>query len=98
MYSRPAGAIYDIVPVNSKNKAKGYPPSWIASGTTKYIPISIMGGEGYSNFVSALWDYAFNQDTALVLSFGADCSQAPGLWFHHAVQRKLVPAHQGGLG
>ena len=79
MYSRPAGAIYDIVPVNSKNNVRASIVD--SSGTTKYIPISIMGGEGYSNFVSALWDYAFYQDTALVLSFGADCSQAPGYGF-----------------
>ena len=29
----------------------------------------------------AIWDYAFLQDTALVISFGTDCSQAYGFGF-----------------
>ncbi len=49
-----------------------------ASGTTAYNADAVMGGEGPGTFVSAIWDYAFIQDTALVISFGTDCSQAYG--------------------
>ena len=79
MYSMPAGTIYDIVPVTSKNNVKG--SILDSTGTTSYSPGAIMGGEGPGNFVSAIWDYEFLQDTALVISFGTDCSQANGFGF-----------------
>lgn len=79
MYSMPAGTIYDIVPVTSKNNVKG--SILDSTGTTAYSPGAIMGGEGPGTFVSAIWDYAFLQDTALVISFGTDCSQADGFGF-----------------
>ncbi len=79
MYSMPAGTIYDIVPVTSKNNVKG--SILDSTGTTFYSPGAIMGGEGPGNFVSAIWDYAFLQDTALVISFGTDFSQADGFGF-----------------
>jgi len=79
MYSLPAGAIYDIVPVSSKNNVKG--SILDSSGTTAYNANAVMGGDATGKFVSAIWDYAFLQDTALVISFGADCSQAYGFGF-----------------
>lgn len=79
MYSLPAGAVYDIVPVGSKTNVKG---SIIDSnGLTAYSADAIMGGQGPGVFVDAIWDYAFLQDTALVISFGTDCSQANGFGF-----------------
>lgn len=79
LYSLPAGAIYDIVPVGSKNNVKGTIVD--ASGKTTYNADAVMGGDGPGTFVSAIWDYAFIQDTALVISFGTDCSQADGFGF-----------------
>jgi subtilase family serine protease len=79
MYSLPAGAIYDIVPVTSKNNVKGSIVD--SSGTTAYNANAVMGGFASGKFVSAIWDYAFLQDTALAISFGADCSQADGFGF-----------------
>ena len=79
MYSLPAGAIFDIVPVTSKNNVKGSIVD--SSGTTAYNANAIMGGDSMGKFVSAIWDYAFLQDTALVMSFGTDCSQADGFGF-----------------
>jgi subtilase family serine protease len=76
LHSLPAGAVYDIVPVGSKTNVRA--SILDASGTTAYSPNAVMGGEAAGKFVSAIWDYAFLQDTALVISFGADCSQAPG--------------------
>jgi subtilase family serine protease len=76
LYSMPTGTVYDIVPVTSKHNVT----AWIkdASGTTGYGPGAVMGGEGPAAFVSAIWDYPWIEDTALVLSFGADCDQANG--------------------
>ena len=79
LYSLPAGAIYDIVPVGSKNNVKGTIVD--ASGKTPYNADAVMGGDGPGTFVSAIWDYAFIQDTTLVISFGTDCSQADGFGF-----------------
>jgi len=79
MYSLPAGAVYDIVPVSSKNNVKGSIVD--ASGTTAYNADAVMGGEGPGTFISAIWDYTFLQDTAAVISFGTDCSQAYGYGF-----------------
>jgi subtilase family serine protease len=79
MYSLPAGAIYDIVPVSSKGNVKG--SILDSAGTTAYNANAVMGGDASGRFVSAIWDYAFLQDTALVISFGADCSQAYGFGF-----------------
>ena len=76
LYSLPAGAIYDIVPVSSKTNVTASVLD--SSGTTKYGPGAVMGGEGPGKFVSAIYDYPFLQYTAYVLSFGADCSQANG--------------------
>jgi subtilase family serine protease len=79
MYSLPAGAIFDIVPVTSKNNVKGSIVD--SNGTTAYNASAVMGGFATAKYVSAIWDYAFLQDTALVISFGADCSQAYGFGF-----------------
>jgi len=79
MYSMPAGTIYDIVPVGSKNNVRG--SILDTKGTTAYSPTAVMGGDGPGTFVSALWDYAFLQYTGLVVSFGTDCDQANGFGY-----------------
>jgi subtilase family serine protease len=74
MYSLPADAVYDIVPVNSKtNIAASVVDS---TGTKAYSADSVMGGEGPADFVSAIWDYPYQEFTAYVISFDADCDQS----------------------
>jgi subtilase family serine protease len=75
VYSMPAGAIYDIVPVTSKTNVTASIQE--ATGTNKYTPAQV-GGVTSGAFVSAIWDYADLADTALVLTFGTD----PGLTVH----------------
>jgi subtilase family serine protease len=79
LYSLPAGAVYDIVPVSSKANVTASIQD--SNGTTKYTAREVVGGPSPvapANFVSAIWDYAPVQDTALVISFGTDCSVVPG--------------------
>jgi subtilase family serine protease len=80
VYSLPAGAVTDIVPVaSSKTNVKGSIVD--SNGTTAYTADQVMGGEPTGKFVSAIWDYAALQDTALVISFGTDCDMANGFGF-----------------
>jgi subtilase family serine protease len=79
VYSMPSTAITDVVPVSSKTNVTGSIVD--SSGKTAYTADEIMGGEPTGKFVSAIWDYAFLQDTALVMSFGTDCDQAYGFGF-----------------
>jgi subtilase family serine protease len=75
VYSMPAGAIYDIVPVTSKTNVTASIQE--STGTNKYTPAELAGVTSGA-FVSAIWDYVFVADTALVLTFGTD----PGLTTH----------------
>jgi len=79
VYSLPAGAVTDVVPVSSKTNVTGSIVD--SSGTTAYNANAIVGGEAMGKYVTAIWDYAFLQETALVISFGADCDQAYGFGF-----------------
>jgi subtilase family serine protease len=77
MYSMPAGTIYDIVPVNSKNN----PTASVKESNTvtnNYTAGEVMGDSAPMNFVSAIWDYAPLQATPLVISFGTDCTTESG--------------------
>jgi len=82
VYSLPAGAITDVVPVNSKTNVKA---SIVEStGTNSYTPSEVLGGltsVAPTKFVSAIWDYPFIEDTSLVVSFGTDCSALPSTDF-----------------
>ncbi len=69
LYSLPAGAVYDIVPVTSKNNVTASIQE--STGTNKYTAAEVAGVSS-GKFVSAIWDYADLQDTALVISFGTD--------------------------
>lgn len=76
VYSLPSGAITDVVPVGTP-KTNVTASIHDASGTTAYNANAVLGGGAPAKFVSALWDYAWLQDTALVISFGTDCTAGP---------------------
>jgi len=69
LYSLPAGAVYDIVPVTSKANVSASIQE--STGTNKYTAAEVAGVSS-GKFVSAIWDYADLQDTAFVISFGTD--------------------------
>jgi subtilase family serine protease len=73
LYSLPAGAVTDIVPVTTKTNVNGSIQE-SSTVTNAYNANAVLGGNGPGRFISALWDYPWEQDTALVLSFGTDCS------------------------
>lgn len=75
LYSLPAGAIADIVPVSSSTNVVGTITN--TSGTKRYNANMVLGGSSPGKFVSALWDYPSLQSTELVISFGMDCSAFP---------------------
>lgn len=82
VYSLPAGTIFDVVPVNSKTNVNASIVD--ASGTTNYTAAEVLGGPTPNppgKFVSAIWDYPFFANTALVISFGTDCSIASPSFF-----------------
>jgi len=72
VYSMPAGTIFDIVPVGSSTNVTATIKD--STGVTKYTAAEVMGIPP-AKFVSAIWDYADYEYTALALSFGTD----PGL-------------------
>jgi subtilase family serine protease len=69
LYSLPAGAVYDIVPVTSPTNVTG---SIQDSKGTKTYTAKQLSGKPSTEFISALWDYYADEDTALVISFGTD--------------------------
>jgi subtilase family serine protease len=79
VYSLPAGAVTDVVPVSTKTNVKA--SILESTGTNNYTPSQVLGGltsAAPAKFVSALWDYPYSlEDTALVISFGTDCSVLP---------------------
>src|SRR6202020_1046114 len=78
VYTLPAGAVTDVVPVTSKSNVKA--SILESTGTINYTPSQVLGGPTPATppkFVSALWDYPSIEDTALVVSFGMDCSALP---------------------
>ena len=76
LYSLPAGAVTDIVPVGSKHNVTGSIQE-SATVTVPYSAAQMLGGSITGKYVSAIWDYPSLQDTALVISFGTDCSAEP---------------------
>lgn len=71
VYSLPAGAVTDIVPVGSTTNVTASIQG--STTTTNYTASAVLGGKVSGKFVSALWDFPATQDTALVISFGTDC-------------------------
>lgn len=73
LYSLPAGAITDIVPVGSKdNLAASIQES--TTMTTPFNAAQVLGGNVTEPFVSAIWDDPFIFDAGVGVSFGNDCS------------------------
>jgi len=74
LYSLPAGAISDIVPVTSTTNVTGSIQD--SNGTTKYTAAQLAAATPSEHlFVSAIWDVYPDVETAAVISFGTD----PGL-------------------
>ena len=76
VYSLPAGAVTDIVPVGSTHNVTASIQE--PNGTNKYNANQVMGGASAPQFVSTLWDYPYLQSTEVVISFGQDCTAAAG--------------------
>jgi subtilase family serine protease len=79
LYSLPVGAVTDVVPVTTSTNVTASIQE-TATKTTKYSASEVMGGKpsaAPAKFVSAIWDYALEADTALAVSFGTDCSALP---------------------
>jgi subtilase family serine protease len=74
LYSLPAGAIHDIVPVTSKHNVTASIQE--STGTNKYNASEVLGGAAAENFVSAMWDDPYEAFTVVVYSFGSDCTDA----------------------
>jgi len=72
VYSLPAGAVMDVVPVSvGHNVTASIQES--TSLTNTYTAAEV-GGVASGKFISAIWDYPFIQDTEVVLTFGTDSS------------------------
>ncbi|MGA2390811.1 MAG: S53 family peptidase [Candidatus Sulfotelmatobacter sp.] len=79
LYSMPAGAISDIVPVTSATNVTGSIQD--SHGTKKYSAARLAEATPSEHeFVSALWDIFTDVETTAVVSFGTDpgLSTAPG--------------------
>jgi subtilase family serine protease len=74
LYSMSPGAIYDIVPVNSKHNVTASIEE--STGTTVYDASAVLGGAASDSFISGIWNYPYEAFTAVVISFGSDCSDA----------------------
>ncbi len=71
LYGLPASVITDIVPVSSKTNVTGRIVDSL--GATTYSAAYLAGPlENTTSFISVLWDYPLEEDTAYILTFGAD--------------------------
>jgi subtilase family serine protease len=73
LYSMPAGAITDVVPVGSKNNVTAVIHDTNSSVTT-FGAGQVLGGATEGKYYSALWDYPYEGGVAFVISFGTDCT------------------------
>src|SRR5437660_7052797 len=81
LYSLPAGAVTDIVPVATKHNVTASIRE-SPTVTVPYNPAQILGGSVTGKFADAIWDYAPLADTAVLVSFGMDCSaEGPATFF-----------------
>jgi subtilase family serine protease len=81
LYSLPAGAVTDIVPVATKHNVTASIQE-SATVTVPYNAAQILGGSVAGKYADAIWDYAPVQDTAVIVSFGMDCSaEGPAAFF-----------------
>jgi subtilase family serine protease len=75
LYSLPRGAIIDVVPLSTRTNVKA--SIQVLGGIHNYNARQVLGGSAPVNFISALWDYPWEGDTALAISFGTDCTAVP---------------------
>ena len=71
LYSLPAGAITDIVPVGSTHNVSASIQE--ATVTNTFTPVQVMGGALAGAFISGIWDNPGSLENTLVISFGTDC-------------------------
>lgn len=76
LYSLPAGAITDIVPVGSAHNVTASVQT-SATSTDTFNADAAMGGAAPVKYFSAIWDDAAATGTAIIISFGTDCSTVP---------------------
>jgi subtilase family serine protease len=72
LYTMPADAIFDVVPVTSKNNVTASVQE--PTGTNKYTAKEVMGYVTGKTFVSAIYDDPYELFTSFAISFGSDCS------------------------
>ena len=74
LYSMPAGAITDVVPVSSAHNVEAIIQD--AAGKTTYSPAETLYGPTPASmeFVSAIYDYPSLAQTEVLISFGTDCT------------------------
>jgi subtilase family serine protease len=81
LYSLPAGAVTDIVPVATKHNVTASIQE-SATVTVPYSAAQILGGSVTGRYADAIWDYEPLADTAVLVSFGMDCSaEGPAAFF-----------------
>src|SRR5579864_2501323 len=73
LYSLPAGAVTDIVPVATKHNVTGSIRK-SATTTVSYNAAQMLGGSVTGKYADAIWDYPVLADTAVIVSFDMDCS------------------------
>lgn len=78
LYSLPAGAITDIVPVGSTHNVTDSIQTSPTS-TDKFNASALLGGAAPANYVSAIWDDPAAAGTPIIVSFGTDCSTIPAV-------------------
>jgi subtilase family serine protease len=81
LYSLPAGAVTDVVPVAIPHNVTGSIQE-SATVTVPYNAAQMLGDSVSGKFVSAIWDYPPLADTGVLVSFGMDCSaESPAAFF-----------------
>ena len=78
LYSMPASTITDILPYAGPNNVRGMVTA--AGGKKTYYAGNDLAQplNGTSKYVSAIWDYPFDEYTALILTFGTDSGLKTG--------------------
>jgi subtilase family serine protease len=75
VYTLPAGAVTDVVPVTSSSNVVASIQE--STGTNKYNADEVIGGAAPAKFVTAIWNYPSILDTTVVISFDTDCATIP---------------------